>query len=355
MPEFARNFSLLSVIVAGFLAPLMAQTATIGDHRLRLTGGYGYGEIQPGIVNEAPNAWLINTALANDPQTETAIPVDRGSVARYASHMHAAQYAYKDRLFLQWSYYRIDQSYGRRVPTRVTYFHPDGASASWSLFEGIRMVRYDEQRRNVELKYLHPMLVAGFKAGFFAGGEGYREINNISFGSYIATKGSASHKPGVTSWSAAAAAPGEYDLYGPMGGLALQFQLFDYLGFHYQGGIVARSGSFHMTGIQMVEEQKDGAFLGRSFIGQAAWASVRDRGMRHNLEAVLRLYCRYEIHLGVLREDIQRDYELYLGDSIKGAEVISQKTYGLGLGEMLTGARMHKNEIYLRFSVSAFP
>jgi hypothetical protein len=247
----------------------------------------------------------------------------------------------------------MDRRFNYKDPTKVTYFHPDGPATHWSLFEGVRILRYDEERRNVHARYMHRFFLDGLKLGLFIEGEGYREINGISFGSYIGTKSGATKKPGYTTWSAAAFANGIYNMYGATGGPAVQFQLFDYLGFHYQLTPVNRAGDFSLLGLQVVDEQI-GESSQRSYVTQAGYGKVKDTGVRHNIEAVLRLYCRYEIHLGYLGENIKRKYNYYIGDTMKDGQIMSQKTYGLGLGEMITGGRITKNEIYLRFSASVF-
>jgi hypothetical protein len=288
-------------------------------------------------------------------------------VAKYWSLQSGLEYAYVDRLFVTANWYRIDQGLGSQNSTTVTFFHPAQESGGfrWSYFEGLRLTRYVEDQRTLEAKYLHPVFLRGFKAGAFVAREWYREENDISYGSFQATSASSAIQPNTTAWSAAGIVPGVYRMRGWTFGAAFRYQLFDWLGFYYKLGSVRRSGSYDQGGLQALSVSQAASGSGSSAVAASqaahlllpfAAAQATDSGLRHNLEAVFRIYCRYSITIGVLREDLSRSYGSYLGYTFGTVNnLYSQKTpTGLGIGETSTAHELNKREIYLKFGTDFF-
>ena len=329
------------------------------DSRIRFTFGFGRGEVKPGLVSEASPAWFLNSAIRSsvDSTYQPVLPLDPGNKAKYWSLNLGLEYAYKDRLFISYNWYQIDQGLGNENSTTVTFFHPPSTDFRWSYFEGARLARYFEENRTIEAKYLHPVLFPGFKAGAYIAREFYREENDISYGSYQATTASNAIAATTTAWSVAAVVPGNYEMAGWTIGPAFRYQIFQWFGLHYKLGIIERDGSYNQGGFQTLTVSNDvtGATQLEGLFPYAT-GRAKDTGIRHVLEAVFCVYCRFTITVGFLKEDLSRSYESYAGYTFgTRPNLYSQKTpTGLGIGETSTSHEVSKQEIYLKLGSDFF-
>ncbi len=372
-------FALL-VILPGATSPLLAQaegggeetrpTAEAGTdpnclpppHRLRLNFGAGNAQIEPGILNEAAPSWLLNSFIESNKSDalyagyQPALPIIPPAPIRVLTLHRGLEYTFLDRLTIAYNVYTLDQRFARNGPTSVTFYEPANANMRWAFFEGMRLLRYVEDRRGGEIAYVHPIL-AGLKAGVFAQDETYIEINDLSLGSYTSSTHTSQNKPNTTTWSEAAIIPAEYRMRGAYAGPIVQLQLFDWLGVHYKFTPVRREGTFRLSGFQYLNEgSNNGAISESNAIFPFTYARLKDVGQRHNLEFIFTFLCNYGVHLGFLTEDLDRTYSLYLSETnFKQNRLVNLKTPELfGYGEMFSSHKISKAEVYLKFSAALY-
>ncbi|MCR9144745.1 MAG: hypothetical protein NXI24_21075 [bacterium] len=328
-------------------------------NRIRFTFGFGRGEVLPGVISEASSSWFLNSAIrsSTDSSYQPVLPVAPGGIAKYWSFQTGLEFVHIDRFFISYNWYRIKQGLGNSNSTTVSFFHPANDRFRWSFFEGVRLATYIEDRRNLEFKYLHPAFFRGFKIGGFIAREWYREENDISYGSFQASSGTAPVDPNSTAWSVGGVVPGNYDMKGWNLGLAFRYKIFHWFGMQYKLGIVDRSGSYNQGGLQTLTVSNDltGAQRLEGLFPFAA-GNAKDSGLRHQLEAEFCIYCRFTITVGLLREDFTRDYDSYIGRTFGTIPYFySEKTAaGLGIGELGGGHELTKQEIYFKFGTDFF-
>ena len=330
--------------------------------RIRFFFGGGRNNFQPAILNETSSAWQLNNIISATSTYPAVLSLYSPEKLKAWSFNGGIDYTYKDRLFISANYYDTEQSYDRQDPAQVNFtpLVQSGGAFRRSYFEGMRINRYREINRNVKAMYLHPMLLRGFKGGVFLGKEWYVENNDISFGSYLATSSLSPTLPNTISWSEGGVSPAIYRMSGIIYGLAARYQIFEWFGMHYWITPLKRSGRMNMVGWRALNQtttNTDGSTTDTlNLLVPVASAKMQDKGMRHRLEGVFNIYCRYTVHLGLLKEDFKRTYESYYGfDNGINAEYYSMKTpTRLGIGELIGEHPMSKFEVYIRFGAGFF-
>jgi hypothetical protein len=329
------------------------------NSRIRFTFGAGRGEVLPGVISEASDSWFLNSAIRSvtDSSYQPVLPVAPGGIAKYWSYQMGLEYVFKDRFFVSYNWYRINQGLGNSNSTTVSFFHPASDRFRWSFFEGVRLARYVEDRRNLEFKYLHPAFLRGFKIGGFLGREWYKEENDISYGSFQANSATAPLDPNSTAWSVGGVVPGNYKMRGWNFGPAFRYKIFSWFGLQYKLAFVNRSGSFNQAGLQTMTVTNDltGAQRLEALLPFAS-GTAKDSGLRHQLEAEFCIYCRFTITVGILKEDFTRSYSSYFGRTLGTIPYFySEKTAaGLGIGELSKSHKLTKEELYLKFGTDFF-
>ncbi|MCE9598047.1 MAG: hypothetical protein K8S54_08770 [Spirochaetia bacterium] len=318
--------------------------------RIRFLLGPGYGKLEAPILSESTNSWFINSLLRTGANQQIAVPYEAPSKLTYVSTAVSLEYAFVDRLFLELSWFHINQKFSRNQPGKSSYIAPGNGAYYPSLFEGLRLLRYREDRKTAELMYLHPVWKPGLKLGVLAASEKKFEKNVISMGSYSSSRTS----PETTIWSEGGSIPAEIYFSGSAFGLAARYQIFEWFGMLYKGRSFSREGRMNLVGLQIQDTVVGGGTTGLSPLLPVHYATVKEKGTRHNLEGIFKLYCRYNVVVGVMKEDYKRKYGVYLGDTNLTTSNLQKKTEGLGLGEISSSAKGSKLEIYLRFGADFF-
>jgi hypothetical protein len=254
-----------------------------------------------------------------------------------------------------WNGTSLLSPYSVKYPSKVTFLAPGNATYQTAIYEGLRLLKWAERRDEVELMYLHPVSRKGVKLGGFVTRQEYTENITVSMGSLTATRAS-STDGGVLTWSEGGSIPGQYRTSGWLAGPAVRYQLFEWLGLTYKLSPFRRSGDFDMSGLQVLTSQQYNT-AGQAgeqvpyFLAPVHFGSFQDKGMRHALEAALRLYCRYSVHLGLVKEDFNRSYSSYFGYTFSPTTNFHPKTQGLGIGEMSQSFKGSRLEVYMRFGL----
>ena len=217
----------------------------------------------------------------------------------------------------------------------------------------MRLIVYRETRRDLYLTWLRPMLTRGLSLGAFAGREWYREMNDISFGSLTATRATFATDPSLLSWSEGGAVPMHVKMTGTIVGPALKYRIFRWLGINYRFTPVSRKGDLDYAGIQPVTRER---MTGQVLETLAPWgfATVKDKGWRHQLEAYIPIFCRYLFTVGLLKEDLKRSYDLFVGNTqiFSGVDFFSRKVpTTLGIGEMAASHKVNNLELYFKIDI----
>ncbi len=329
-------------------------------NRFRFLLGFGRATFTPAILREAGPSWQLNSFLisAVDANTSPVVQLSEPGSLRSWPLYAEGEWTYNDRLTVGLRYYGMNQSFSRDAPATVDFFHPAGATKRWSYFEGVRLAKYKEQHHTLDVQYLYPVWLRGLKAGVYFAREWYFERDEVSFGSYVATNLSDTVAPGTLNWSQGAVTPVDVRAKGLVFGPALRYQIFDWLGVNYKLTLVNRQGTLSYFGVRTIQQSDEvnGTFNVSALI-PSAFAEFSETGIRHNLETVFQFYCRYSVHLGVLKEDIDRSYSTYFSGTLPLNPTIpfQQKTpTGLGIGETSQSFKSDKLEIYMKFGVAFF-
>lgn len=344
-------------------APASERTDEMADFRrrgekfrLRFFLGAGYQTLHPAILSEAGPAWQLNNLIrAADGRSQPAFLVEDTGTIPAIPMRWGADFTYRDRITVAVERHFTTQTYSTKYPSKVTFLAPGNATYQTAMYEGLRLIKWQERRDELEVMYLHPLSSKGIKIGGFLTRQEYTENIEVSMGSLIATRASTTDG-GVLTWSEGGSVPATYRTSGWLVGPAVRYQLFEWLGFTYKLSPLRRSGDFNMTGYQILTTQAyttTGQLGPQSFqiIAPLHFGSFQDKGMRHVLETALRLYCRYSVHLGFVKEDFNRTYSSYFGYTFSPTTNFHPKTNGLGLGEMSQSFRSSNLEVYLKFGL----
>jgi len=344
-------------------APVSAPSDEMADFRrrgekfrLRFFLGAGYQTLHPAILSEAGPAWQLNNLIrAADGRSQPAFLVEDTGTIPAIPMRWGADFTYRDRITVAVERHFTTQTYSTKYPSKVTFLAPGNATYQTAMYEGLRLIKWAERRDELEVMYLHPLSSKGIKIGGFLTRQEYTENIEVSMGSLIATRASTTDG-GVLTWSEGGSVPATYRTSGWLVGPAVRYQLFEWLGFTYKLSPLRRSGDFNMTGYQILTTQAyttTGQLGPQSFqiVAPLHFGSFQDKGMRHVLETALRLYCRYSVHLGFVKEDFNRTYSSYFGYTFSPTTNFHPKTNGLGLGEMSQSFRSSSLEVYLKFGL----
>lgn len=324
--------------------------------RLRFFLGAGYQTLHPAILSEAGPAWQLNNLIrAADGRSQPAFLVEDTGTIPAIPLRWGADFTYRDRITVAVERHFTTQTYSTKYPSKVTFLAPGNATYQTAMYEGLRLIKWAERRDELEVMYLHPISSKGIKLGGFITRQEYAENIEVSMGSLIATRAS-STDGGVLTWSEGGSIPATYRTSGWLAGAAVRYQLFEWLGFTYKLSPLRRSGDFNMSGYQILTSQTytTAGQLGPQTLQLLAplhFGSFQDKGMRHVLETALRLYCRYSVHLGFVKEDFNRTYSSYFGYTFSPTTSFHPKTNGLGIGEMSQSFRSSSLEVYLKFGL----
>lgn len=323
--------------------------------RLRLFLGVGYQKFKPAILSEAGPAWQLNNFIraANGVSQPAILIGDAGSIPAVPLRW-GLDFTWRDRITASFERHFITQSYSQKYPAKVTFLAPGNASYQNAIYEGLRVLKWIERRDELEVMYLHP-LPKGIKAGGFIARQEYVENIEVSMGSLTATR-AGTNDGGILTWSQGGSVPATFRTSGWLLGPAVRYQLFEWLGFTYKLAPFQRKGNFDMAGLQILSAQTYTTAGAPGAIAYQALApfhfgSFKDKGMRHTLETALRLYCRYSVHLGIVKEDFSRSYDSYFGYTFSPTINFHPKTNGLGIGEMSQSFNSSTLAMYLKFGL----
>ncbi len=319
--------------------------------RFRILTGAGYEMIRPAILSEAGPAWQLNSLIrASNGISQPAILIqDTKRVPAYRYKL-SGDIAFKDRVFFDYERQWTNQQYNKGYPTRVSFAAPANSSYETALYEGLRMLKYKEFTDNASLTYLHP-LGKGVKIGGFLEHEAYHENLEISMGSTSLTKVS----PGILTWSQAGTLPASYQAKGNTAGLAVRYQMLEWLGFSYRVNPIRRSGDFKLSGPQILNAQNGvNGPVSYAVVAPIHYAEFSDSGIRHRFETTFRFLCRYYVIPGIIREEYKRSYSIYVGNTLATVGNFTPKTSGIGFGEMASSHKATKQEVFLKFGAAFF-
>ncbi|MBL8019579.1 MAG: hypothetical protein JNM27_07955 [Leptospirales bacterium] len=317
--------------------------------RIRFLLGPGYGKMEVPLLAESTNSWFVNSLLRTGANQQIALPYEAPSKLTYVSTAISLEYAFMDRLFAEFSWFHVNQKFSRNQPGKSSYIAPGNSVYYPALFEGLRLLRYREDRKTLEFMYLHPVWKPGLKLGVLAAHEKKFEKNVISMGSYASSR-----NPEIIRWSEGGSIPAEIYFSGNAFGLAARYQIFEWFGMMYKVRSFSRDGRMNLQGLQIVDVSAGGVATGFEPLLPIHYAIVKESGTRHNLEGIFKILCRYNILVGIMKEDYKRKYDLYLGDTNLAVGNLQKKTEGFGLGELATTAQGSKLEMYLRLGVDFF-
>ncbi|MCB1307155.1 MAG: hypothetical protein KDK30_03195 [Leptospiraceae bacterium] len=325
--------------------------------RIRIFFGLGEARLKPAILNEITPSWFLNSAIAagNDINYQAILPLEEADKVNVYTGHFGIDYTFMDRFNVGYHYLHRQREFNDHSPTKITFFAPPDNRFRWAVFESYRLKEYVESMQTLEFKYLHPVWTRGFKIGPYVAREWYREHNDSSFGSFVAPNASAPYLPNSINWSALAFTPVNYSMTGWVFGPAFRYQMFDWLGFHYRFVFVKRTGSFNLSGVQPLNREQGGTLTAIDLIAPVAGGNVNEEGIRHNFETVFRIYCRYGLHIGIIKEDFTRSYSNYLGYTFGSGGYYSMKTPTLlGIGELSNSYASNTLEVYIKFSTAFF-
>lgn len=322
-------------------------------HRLRLLFSVGAQDISPAVLNEAGPSWFTNSLIkkAQEPTTPLAFPIAKPDNVGVNPYGLDAEYSYRDRLFFTATRDRVDAVFSRNSPTMVTFLNPGTDVYTASLYEGVRLLSYTEERVFFDVAYVYPVYFDWLKVGLSLGNEDYTEKNDFSFGSYLLRRSTAATEPLVRIWGAGGVINSRYDMYGILPGILVRARPLRWLEIVYRLQLVNRSGSMHMRGTQVLEKtntvDSTTSYLASFpvYMGQA-----RDKGTLTTLDLGFR-YCRFSAHLGFEWEGLKRSYSSYLGKVLSPVNDVTVKADGIGLAELNGEFEHSRSNIYLALGV----
>ncbi|MCZ8344344.1 MAG: hypothetical protein O9301_15020 [Leptospira sp.] len=325
------------------------------EHRLMLRGGWGVGKLSPAILNETSQAWFLNSILRqiSEPGTALAIPYKDSKDLDVNSQFMDIRYGYLNKYEIQ---YAIDTTlgvYSRNLPASNNFFSPRSDTYWGSTFEGNRLLRFQGVSEHFRFSYTHPVSkiwMIGPSINFHR----YTETNNISYGSYSTSRPEAA-VPNKVTWSIGGDANAEYSMRGIVPGIYSKWKLRDWWEVRARFELLDRRGNFSVIGSQIISERFDDGREQITGVLPAYGGKVRDRGTILNLESSFQ-YCRFTLDFGIIRQDIRRKYETYLGDTIGSVprNDYSARSVGIGFSEMSSSIKHTVTEVYIMPSVSFF-
>jgi len=333
------------------LAP-MDKYEGVFEHRLQFRTGIGFGKLSPAILNETGPAWFLNSVMrqSNEPTAPLAIPYkttkDLDTIPQYQD----VTYGWKNKFEIQYAEDRTIGKYDRDKPASNNFLSPRTNNYWASAFEGNRLLRFEGESQHFRFSYTHP-ITERFMIGPSINFHRYTEKNKISYGSYSTSRPEAPVPDKVT-WSIGGDANAEYSMKGILPGIYTKVKLADWWEFRGRIELLDRTGNFSVIGSQIIQEStSNGANL--TAVLPAYGGKVHDKGTLIQLESSFR-YCRFSLDIGMIRQDVQRKYSTYLGDTLGSVPRVdySARSIGIGYSEMSSSIKHVVTEFYIMPGVS---
>lgn len=325
------------------------------EHRLMLRGGWGIGKLSPAILNETGPAWFQNSLFRqiSEPGAPLSIPYKPAKDLGVNSQFWDIRYGYKNKFEIQFAEDTSLGVYSRDLPASNNFFSPRTDTYWASSFEGNRLLRFEGVSQHLRFSYTHPFSKI-FMIGPSINFHRYTERNNISYGSYSTSRPEAS-VPNKVTWSIGGDANAEYSMRGILPGIFTKFKLRDWWELRARVELLDRKGNFSVLGSQIMQEAFTDGSSHLNAVVPAYGGKVRDKGTIINLETSFQ-YCRFTLDIGMIRQDVKRTYESYLGDTVGNVprSDYSARSVYIGFSEMSGSIKHTVTEFYIMPGVSFF-
>lgn len=325
------------------------------EHRVMFRTGWGIGKLSPAILNETGPAWFQNSLFRQitEPGSPLSIPYKPVKDLGVNSQFWDIRYGYKNKFEIQLAEDTSLGVYSRDLPASNNFFSPRTDTYWASAFEGNRLLRFEGVSQHLRFSYTHPFSKI-FMIGPSINFHRYTERNNISYGSYSTSRAEAT-VPNKATWSIGGDANAEYSMKGILPGIFAKLKLRDWWELRTRLELLDRKGNFSVLGSQIIQETFSDGSSNLTGVVPAYGGKVRDKGTILNIESSFQ-YCRFTLDIGMIRQDIKRNYETYLGDTLGGvprSDYSSRSVY-IGFSEMSTSVKHMVTEFYIMPGVSFF-
>ncbi|WP_409035745.1 hypothetical protein [Leptospira bandrabouensis] len=325
------------------------------EHRVMFRTGWGIGKLSPAILNETGPAWFQNSLFRQitEPGSPLSIPYKPVKDLGVNSQFWDIRYGYKNKFEIQLAEDISLGVYSRDLPASNNFFSPRTDTYWASAFEGNRLLRFEGVSQHLRFSYTHPFSKI-FMIGPSINFHRYTERNNISYGSYSTSRAEAT-VPNKATWSIGGDANAEYSMKGILPGIFAKLKLRDWWELRTRLELLDRKGNFSVLGSQIIQEAFIDGSSNLTGVVPAYGGKVRDKGTILNIESSFQ-YCRFTLDIGMIRQDIKRNYETYLGDTLGGvprSDYSSRSVY-IGFSEMSASVKHTVTELYIMPGVSFF-
>lgn len=325
------------------------------EHRVMFRTGWGIGKLSPAILNETGPAWFQNSLFRQitEPGSPLSIPYKPVKDLGVNSQFWDIRYGYKNKFEIQLAEDTSLGVYSRDLPASNNFFSPRTDTYWASAFEGNRLLRFEGVSQHLRFSYTHPFSKI-FMIGPSINFHRYTERNNISYGSYSTSRAEAT-VPNKATWSIGGDANAEYSMKGILPGIFAKLKLRDWWELRTRLELLDRKGNFSVLGSQIIQEAFSDGSSNLTGVIPAYGGKVRDKGTILNIESSFQ-YCRFTLDIGMIRQDIKRNYETYLGDTLGGvprSDYSSRSVY-IGFSEMSASVKHTVTELYIMPGVSFF-
>lgn len=325
------------------------------EHRLMFRTGWGIGKLSPAILNETGPAWFQNSLFRQitEPGAPLSIPYKPAKDLGVNSQFWDIRYGYKNKFEVQLAEDTSLGVYSRDLPASNNFISPRTETYWASSFEGNRLLRFEGVSQHLRFSYTHPFSKI-FMIGPSINFHRYTERNNISYGSYSTSRPEAT-VPNKVTWSIGGDANAEYSMKGIFPGIFTKLKLRDWWELRARVELLDRKGNFSVLGSQIIQEVFTDGSSNLNGVVPAYGGKVRDKGTILNLESSFQ-YCRFTLDIGMIRQDVKRTYESYLGDTVGGVprSDYSARSVYIGFSEMSTSIKHTVTEFYIMPGVSFF-
>lgn len=325
------------------------------EHRFMIRGGWGIGKLSPAILNETGPSWFQNSVFRQitEPGAPLAIPYKGVKDLDINSQFFDLRYGYKNKYEVQYAEETSLGVYSRSQPASNNFISPRTDSYWASSFEGNRLLRFEGVSQHFRFSYTHPITKL-FMIGPSLNFHRYTERNNISYGSFSTSRPEAT-VPNKVTWSIGGDANAEYSMKGILPGIYAKFKLRDWWEIRGRLELLDRKGNFSVLGSQIIQEVFNDGSSNLTAVLPAYGGKVRDKGTILNLETSFQ-YCRFSLDIGMIRQDVKRTYESYLGDTLGSVprNDYSARSVLVGISEMSNSIKHTVTEFYIMPGVSFF-
>lgn len=325
------------------------------EHRFMIRGGWGIGKLSPAILNETGPSWFQNSVFRQitEPGAPLAIPYKGVKDLDINSQFFDLRYGYKNKYEVQYAEETSLGVYSRSQPASNNFISPRTDSYWASSFEGNRLLRFEGVSQHFRFSYTHPITKL-FMMGPSLNFHRYTERNNISYGSFSTSRPEAT-VPNKVTWSIGGDANAEYSMKGILPGIYAKFKLRDWWEIRGRLELLDRKGNFSVLGSQIIQEVFNDGSSNLTAVLPTYGGKVRDKGTIFNLETSFQ-YCRFSLDIGMIRQDVKRTYDSYLGDTIGSVprNDYSARSVFVGVSEMSNSIKHTVTEFYIMPGVSFF-